>query len=499
MPLTLKDLLRELSVRCDDVVEGIATTGTSTSLTDSRLSSTFADDDVFNGGRLVINADSGRMLFIADCETAPETDWTSVTVTDNDCKLFRDRTYKKTGRWSYKALTGADASDVAYVSKTLDTGYTTVYAQAHVYSTTDYTGRSDILALLTNAGTQVVCVRLTNGSLSIYNTAASATYTPTSATLSNDAWHRIELACVVSATVGQVMLWVDEALVYSGRGLNTGSTAIQKVAVGHVATTTAEAKSIWFDDVKVDQEYIGDRDAETEKAISDYTGSTGKLDWSGAIVAPTANLTRYAIYDWPKAWRSPSQKKRAINNAIRQMFPTWFTEAVDPPDDYGNDASLTAVQNQFAYELPAACEAVLNVWIESATTTAPYWRDVTWSVDASGGVKYLRLPNAGSLTTGLDIRVHYIARPVPLVNDNDELNVAEAYLGDAQEYIMNYALAALWSNTGTPSRDDEAKASYHMQIAEGIRQRRPMPMPARTMQIEAAVRARSFDERIIHP
>ncbi len=496
MGQTLKDLIRELGVRCDDVVEGIATGGTTTSLIDSRLADAFSDDDVFNGGTLVLNEGGGNILFSDSCEGMPPGDFTSVTV-DTGCKVYRDKTYKKDGKWSYKFITGSTVSDYAYVSKTLSAAQTTLYAQVNIYATADYTGAATILQFQTAAAGAVLSLKLTGGNLSIYNEEATETYTPTSVDVTVNTWHRVEMAVVVSATVGQVHLWLDEEHIYSGRGLNTGSTDIGIVLTGLVATTIAEAKTIYVDAVKVDTAYIGTRVAETEKVISDYTGTSGTVAWSGAIVAPTANYTRYAIYDWPKAWRSRDQKKRAINNAIRTMYPYWFKEVVDPPTDGGSAASITTVRNTFYYELPDDCESVLNVYIEPEVSTNPYWQEVNWQMDMSGGTRYLRLPNAASYTTGLDVRVHYIARPVPLENDNDELNVDDAHIGNAVEYIMHHALGYLWGNTSVPSQTDQNQADRHMQMAQMYKQKYPMPMRTRTMQMRTREKSVDFNDRII--
>jgi hypothetical protein len=499
MPLTRSDLVRELSIRCDDVVQGIATGGSALTLVDSNQSETFNDDDVFNGGRLVINSGGGNMVFVTDMEAPAPGDFGSVTITDSACKVYRDREFKKTGKWSYKYVTGADASDQAYSSKTVSTTYTTLYAQVHCYAPASYTGAAYILQLQTAAAGAIASVRLTNGVLAVYDHTGAVALTPVSTAFSAETWHRLEIAVVISATVGTIDLWLDEAHIYTGRALNTGSTPLQIVACGLIGTTVAEAKTIYLDDLRVDQSYIGDKLPETEKTISDYTGSTGTFTWVGNSVAPTASVTRYSIYDWAKTWRSKDQKVRAINNAIRFMWPYWYREKVDPPTDYGTAASLTTVQNQAYYQLPDDCERVMNVFIESSSSTAPYWREVNWDMDRSGGVKYLRLPGASGYTTGKDIRIHYMARPVPLDNDNDELNVDETYLGSAQEYIMEAALAQLWGNNTSPTQTDNANRDAHQAKADAIKKFQSMPQRSFVMRVEMAAGPLSFNDRITHP
>jgi hypothetical protein len=495
MALTLTNLLRTLSLRCNDVIAGIATGGTATTLVDSRLSTTFRDDDVLNGGTLVINEGGGNMQFVSDCESLPPGDFTSVTVTDNDCKVYRAKDQKKTGKWSYEFVTGSDASDQAYALATLGAAAATLYAQAQFYAPASYTGAAYILQLQTNVGGAVVSVRLTNGALAVYNHIGMAALTPAVTAFSPETWHRVEMACTASATVGTIDLWLDEQHIYSGRAMNTGATQLQRVAVGLLSTTVAEAKTVYVDDVRVDIEYIGSRTPETEKPISDYTATTGTITWVGNIVAPTANKTRYAIYDWPKVAWSREEKKQVINDAIRMMYPMWWKTVVDPTDDSGA-ATLTCVMNQFHYDLPADCEEVLDVSLQPLTSVEPYYREYNWSQDGGSGSKVLRLPNAGVYTTGRNIRIKYIARPMPLEDENDELQVDAAWEGWAKEYIINRALASLWLSTASPNQDNLNMNRAYDQKAEWYAAKHAMPFPVRKVVVPTDGRERDWPDRI---
>src|SRR5512140_2215411 len=102
MTITLGSLVRTLSQRCRDYESGIASGGTATTLVDSNLAETYSDDDVFNGGTLVLNEGTGRMQFVSDCESLPPGDFTSVTVTDNDCKVYRTKDHVQTGKYAYQ-------------------------------------------------------------------------------------------------------------------------------------------------------------------------------------------------------------------------------------------------------------------------------------------------------------------------------------------------------------------------------------------------------------
>lgn len=495
MAITLNDLIRSLSRRCNDIIAGIATGGTATTLIDSRLTTTFSDDDVLNGGTIVINEGAGSMQFTSDCESIAPGDFTSVTVTDNDCKVYRDKTARKTGKWGYVFVTGSDASDQAYAAKTLGAAASTLFAQAHVKAPATYTGAAYLIQLQTNAGAAVASVRLTNGALAVYDHTGTAALTPTSTTFSADDWHRLEMACTVSATAGTLDLWLDESHIYSGRSLNTGSTQLQKVAFGLIGTTIGEAKTLYMDDVRVDTAYIGTRACETEKTITDYTALTGTIAWSGSIVSPEANTTRYAVYDWPKVSWSREEKKQAINDAIRTMWPLWWKTVVDPATDSGT-ATLTCVRNQFHYTLPSDCEQVIDVQIQPSTTNEPYSREWSWSQDDSSGTHILRLPNASGYTTGRNIRITYIARPMPLDDENDELGVSAAWEGWAKEWVMCKALANLWLSTSSPTQDNFNMARNFDQKAELIAIKHAQPMPPRKLTVAANAQERSWADRI---
>jgi hypothetical protein len=484
MPVNLESLIRMVSQRCDEVVAGVATGGSATTLVDSRLSSPFPDDDTFNGAKLVLNEGGGNMVFVSDCESVPPGDFTAATVTSDTCKVYRSRTWKKTGKWSYQFTTGTTAADQAYVSATHATTYTTLYSQAHIYIDTAFTGAA------------IVSLQLIGLGLYAYNHNTS-TASALLATLAADTAYRIEMAVGISATVGTIDVWVDEGPIYSVRAANTGSTAIGKTAFGLLGTAVAEAKTIYMDDIRVDQTYIGTRSPETEKTISDYTGATGTITWVGNIVAPTASYTRYSIYDWPKTRWSRQQKKDAINQAILMLWPYWYKRSVSPVLDNGVGAVITT-RYLYAYALPANCERVLNVFLQNISSLQPYTREVNFSVDGSSGSRYLRLPNANSYLSGYNVRIEYMARATELENTNDELQIDEAYLGYAKEFVICKALSILWESTGSPGDVELPMSQSFERRALLLVQKHTMPVPASVIQVETNSEAIPWSDRIRH-
>tara|TARA_R110000772_G_C13310278_1_gene440221 strand:- start:12926 stop:15094 length:2169 start_codon:yes stop_codon:yes gene_type:complete len=128
-------------------------------------------------------------------------------------------------------------------------------------------------------------------------------------------WHHVEARIVISATVGEIEIRVDEVVVLNLTNLNTGSTALTQAFIGIVKTTTAGGATVptevYYDDVIVrntsgtyNNTFMGDLRVATLPIISDGVAqgwqqqTIQKLDIGvGSCIDDTDNDMAFSVPD----------------------------------------------------------------------------------------------------------------------------------------------------------------------------------------------------------
>ncbi len=181
---------------------------------------------------------------------ATTADWTGVTTAGANSSVAVDKSrYSRGGssiKFAYNGLT-----PTAYVYHTMVATNANVYMAGRFYIDQRPSGTltMNLMSFNRAAGTEIVRVQITGADvIQAYNTPATATYTATnSQALGERCWHWVLAHVKISATVGQVNIWLDGIQIMNQTGLNTGSTNIGMVRVGQVTGAQASG-TMWADE-----------------------------------------------------------------------------------------------------------------------------------------------------------------------------------------------------------------------------------------------------------
>jgi len=175
--------------------------------------------------------------------------------------------------------------------------------------------------------------------------------------------------------------------------------------------------------------------------IRGWRGTTAATHAAGALITDNPTYPRILV-------------KRAINDAIRNVFPRLFAV---------KEYEFT-VTNQFRFEIPAGALNVLNVSFE--TTSTGYWcNSEAWKFIPHDGGATGKAIEIADIPTGRTARVMYTAQPTPLVNNADVYNTVTGLDDWTRDIIV---LGALWrltsatdiSNIGYTTAE---QSSFHSQ------------------------------------
>lgn len=205
--------------------------------------------------------------------------------------MTRDTSVVRSGSASYKLTGAAGTGDVAAVGVSFASA-TSYYLRVYINAASAPSSAFTICSLAHNgAGSPSVRLR-TDGTLELKPLNAGTAATPTSGTVTDGAWHRIELGGTVGTGTGQ---WASSELLVDGSSVATDSTASTVIgnAPGWGAVLTGgNAPSgyvMYFDDVAVNSStgaaqntYPGDGKVVLLRPISDNAVGTGWTTSGGA-------------------------------------------------------------------------------------------------------------------------------------------------------------------------------------------------------------------------
>jgi len=186
---------------------------------------------------------------------------------ETDATFATSSTQKYSGSYSGRLNITADAGTGYIVTALRTSGYSTFYLRSRIYMTsamaTSMATNGDYVALLmvANQSGSTIVVELRFGQdaglggyiIALYNGLAGQDVYKSGITWSawDDTWHTVEVKVVVSATVGEVYLWVDGVLEDSGTSLNTGTATAGRLYIGS-SSTSGVTDDAYFDDIVFD-------------------------------------------------------------------------------------------------------------------------------------------------------------------------------------------------------------------------------------------------------
>ncbi len=140
----------------------------------------------------------------------------------------------------------------------------------------------------------------------------------------------------------------------------------------------------------------------SEVTVTSFNPTTGTFTFRPTVASAISASTAYELH---KLF-SPTQLNTAINAAIAQGYPAWFS--------YVRDSTTVLATSALEYTLPATIDALTKVEIETTTTSAPQILK-NWSHDVANSKLVLdKQPQAGK-----KLYLSGIGRPSSLSSDTD--------------------------------------------------------------------------------
>ena len=173
-------------------------------------------------------------------ETGSAVGWTSNGGTVNTYATFGITA--PTGGGTY----GLQMTSTNNLKYSVTGSYTEVWMTGRFRSGATASTRTHCSDVSSSTGGSIAWVRFSNSAspkVEVVNVILSTTYTGTN-TFSASTWYKIKMRVVVSATVGIIQVWVDAGAGYvleiNQSGINTGSSAINRLYVGSGAGTAGQ-------------------------------------------------------------------------------------------------------------------------------------------------------------------------------------------------------------------------------------------------------------------
>ncbi len=220
-------------------------------------------------------------------------------------------------------------------------------------------------------------------------------------------------------------------LTLEGWGLNNGRAAFivtSTLTSGGLSFAVDSAENIGAGVIEIEDEliYVQSVSGTTVTIAPDgrgYRGTTAASHAVGKRVTMNPTIPRTKV-------------KRAINETLAGVYPTLRAVATTEVDPVGY---------QRAYELPAACEQLLQVNYQASGPTGIWPRvthyDVDFHADTTDFPSGKSLVLIGPFEVGHTVRVTYLKRPTELVNDADVLATVSGLSDSATACVV---AGALW-------------------------------------------------------
>jgi hypothetical protein len=199
-----------------------------------------------SAGDINVGSNFGSRLFSDSFESGNLNLWDQATFSGGSSAAIDTATVRN-GKYSTKIVKANGTT--ANVYKNI-TSSSTVYARAYV-NVTSTTSTINLMSIDTATTGFALYRDSSDGSLRFWNGPASVG-TTTGQVLTTGSWHLIEMRVVVSATVGQVQVWLDGTrYINTAANQNTGSSNIIKLIMGEAGSGT-NTGTFYLDDVMAD-------------------------------------------------------------------------------------------------------------------------------------------------------------------------------------------------------------------------------------------------------
>jgi hypothetical protein len=239
-------------------------------------------------------------LFMAGAETG---DLSEASVTSGSYSAASDQTYG--GGYSYKRTIGTGSGNITFAHPTSTSLYYRFNFRANVTtppSANVKTAAAQGIFHLNAATTQWIELQFNTNSTLILRlfsgTSGSPTQIGSDISINANQWYCIELKTIRSATVGVAEMRINQVVVATGSGLNTGSSSITLCLIsGIISTLNGLVATVWWDDLIADNASYpgyglqiarqGKTGTPTYNAWTKIGGATSAIDWSDTPYSTT--------------------------------------------------------------------------------------------------------------------------------------------------------------------------------------------------------------------
>ena len=188
-------------------------------------------------------------IFSTENDSTPPGDWDQLFTRDTG-DVALETTIKYSGTGSYKHTTTANALAEGWVKEVLTADQSELWVTIYLYLPTN-TMTCQFIRMIT-AGGGAVSMGISNAANNklrvIKEIGGWVAYDEPGASLQIGSWNKIQLRCVISATVGILEGWVNGTRVVNQTGLNLGVYNINHVRCG-IWNIDAVARTLYIDKV----------------------------------------------------------------------------------------------------------------------------------------------------------------------------------------------------------------------------------------------------------
>jgi hypothetical protein len=234
------------------------------------------------------------VVFFDGFETGDVSAWTT-TATTTGTTVSVVSTAKHTGTYSFKSGNVQNSAAWAYVAKQLGTPLSTVYLRTYLMVDSEPSATFNFLTFRSNANGTIAILQYNgaahkwsarcciNGSWNEYTQSGTTQIVP-------NKWFFIEFAMVMSATVGQANIWINDTQIVNQTNINTaarGNVDLFYVGPYNLSGAQAVAINTNYDDVVISDAKIG--------PINQTIAVTDSIDFSDSVLVSKLILITNSI------------------------------------------------------------------------------------------------------------------------------------------------------------------------------------------------------------
>jgi hypothetical protein len=240
---------------------------------------------------------------------------------------------------AFAARATSSGSAASYASKTLSTSLSDLYYNSHFKLVSQGNTSAYLQNFRTSTNGPIVAVFVSNtGKLSYHNDFAPAT-TASTIVVSQNVWHQLQTHVHINSTSSQIEVWYDGAPVTAlSKTDNFGTTLIGRIHLGD--NQTSHIYNIDFDEVEVNNSFIGSISTPTPTPTPSNTLSVTNTSTPGATNTPTPTKTNTPTPGATNTSTATPTSTSASSSLIFNPVADSYVDSSNPAANFGTSTAL---------------------------------------------------------------------------------------------------------------------------------------------------------------